>query len=57
VDWRDRLQYSAETIPAIGTLVTRMRIFNALAENATVQMQFQKTFWAAGFLLNTRGYR
>jgi PhnB protein len=25
------------------------RIFNALAENGTVQMQFQKTFWAMGF--------
>jgi PhnB protein len=25
------------------------RIFNALAENGTVQMPFQKTFWAAGF--------
>lgn len=25
------------------------RIFNALAENGTVQMRFQKTFWAAGF--------
>jgi len=25
------------------------RIFNALAENGTVQMPFQPTFWAAGF--------
>ena len=25
------------------------RLFNALAENGTVQMPFQKTFWAAGF--------
>jgi PhnB protein len=25
------------------------RIFNALAENGTVAMPFQKTFWAAGF--------
>lgn len=25
------------------------RIFNALAENGTVQMPFQQTFWAAGF--------
>lgn len=25
------------------------RIFNSLAENGTVQMPFQKTFWAAGF--------
>jgi PhnB protein len=25
------------------------RIFNALAENGTVNMPFQKTFWAAGF--------
>ncbi|HEY0511927.1 MAG TPA: VOC family protein [Thermoanaerobaculia bacterium] len=25
------------------------RIFNALAENGTVQMPFQETFWAAGF--------
>jgi PhnB protein len=25
------------------------RIFNALAENGTVQMPFQKTFWARGF--------
>jgi PhnB protein len=25
------------------------RIFNALAENGTVQMPFQKTFWASGF--------
>lgn len=25
------------------------RIFNALAENGTVQMAFQQTFWAAGF--------
>lgn len=25
------------------------RIFNALAENGTVQMPFGKTFWAAGF--------
>jgi PhnB protein len=25
------------------------RIFNALAENGTVQMPFQKTFWAPGF--------
>ena len=25
------------------------RIFRALAENGTVQMPFQKTFWAAGF--------
>ena len=25
------------------------RIFNALAENGTVQMPFEKTFWAAGF--------
>jgi PhnB protein len=25
------------------------RIFNALAENGTVRMPFQKTFWAVGF--------
>ena len=25
------------------------RIFNALAENGTVQMPFEKTFWASGF--------
>jgi PhnB protein len=25
------------------------RIFNALAENGTVQMPFQKTFWSPGF--------
>ena len=25
------------------------RIFNALAENGTIQMPFQQTFWAAGF--------
>jgi len=25
------------------------RIFNALADGGTVQMEFQKTFWAAGF--------
>lgn len=25
------------------------RIFNALAENGSVQMPFEKTFWAAGF--------
>jgi PhnB protein len=25
------------------------RVFNALAENGTVQMPFQKTFWARGF--------
>ena len=25
------------------------RIFNALAENGTVRMPFQKTFWSAGF--------
>jgi PhnB protein len=25
------------------------RIFNALAENGSIQMPFQKTFWAAGF--------
>lgn len=25
------------------------RIFNALAENGSVQMPFQKTFWTAGF--------
>jgi PhnB protein len=25
------------------------RIFNALSENGTVRMPFQKTFWAAGF--------
>jgi PhnB protein len=25
------------------------RIFNALAEGGTVQMPFQKTFWASGF--------
>jgi len=25
------------------------RIFNSLAENGTVSMPFQKTFWAAGF--------
>ena len=25
------------------------RMFNALAENGTVQMPFQKTFWASGF--------
>lgn len=25
------------------------RMFNALAENGTVQMPFRKTFWAAGF--------
>jgi PhnB protein len=25
------------------------RMFNALAENGTVQMPFQKTFWARGF--------
>jgi PhnB protein len=25
------------------------RIFNSLAENGTVQMPFQQTFWAAGF--------
>jgi PhnB protein len=25
------------------------RIFNALAENGTVQMPFQQTFWAVGF--------
>ena len=24
-------------------------VFNALAENATVQMRFQETFWAKGF--------
>jgi PhnB protein len=25
------------------------RVFQALAENGTVQMAFQKTFWSAGF--------
>lgn len=25
------------------------RIFNALAENGTIQMPFEKTFWASGF--------
>ncbi len=25
------------------------RIFNELSENGTIQMPFQKTFWAAGF--------
>jgi PhnB protein len=25
------------------------RLFNALADGGTVQMEFQKTFWAAGF--------
>jgi len=25
------------------------RIFNALAENGTIQMPFQQTFWAVGF--------
>jgi len=25
------------------------RIFNALDDGGTVQMEFQKTFWAAGF--------
>ena len=25
------------------------RVFKALAENGTVQLEFQKTFWAAGF--------
>jgi PhnB protein len=25
------------------------RIFNRLAENGTIQMPFQQTFWAAGF--------
>lgn len=25
------------------------RVFNALAENGTVQMPFEKTFWASGF--------
>jgi PhnB protein len=25
------------------------KIFNALAENGTVQMPFEKTFWASGF--------
>jgi PhnB protein len=25
------------------------RLFNALAENGTVQMPFEKTFWSPGF--------
>ena len=33
----------------IKDLADAERIFNALAENGTVQMPFQKTFWSAGF--------
>ena len=33
----------------IGAPVEAERIFNALAENGTIAMPFQKTFWAAGF--------
>lgn len=32
-----------------GTPADAERIFHALAENGTVRMPFQKTFWSAGF--------
>jgi PhnB protein len=33
----------------LNDLAKAERIFNALAENGTVQMPFQQTFWAVGF--------
>ena len=33
----------------IGDPVEGERIFNALAENGTIAVPYQKTFWAAGF--------
>ena len=33
----------------LNDLAKSERIFNALAENGTVRMPFQQTFWAAGF--------
>jgi PhnB protein len=33
----------------LNDLAKAERMFNALAENGTVQMPFQQTFWAAGF--------
>jgi PhnB protein len=33
----------------LNDLAKAERIFNALAENGTVRMPFQQTFWAAGF--------
>ncbi len=33
----------------VGTPTEAERTFNALAENGTISMPFQKTFWSAGF--------
>lgn len=34
---------------SLNDLAKAERVFKALAENGTVQMPFEKTFWAAGF--------